>query len=222
MHKFINMVKSLSVWESKKFLERYGIKFVTSELVREVDEAIRFAKRVGFPIVAKVSSPDVIHKTDVGGIVTNIQDEIELTHALLTIHKNVKAKVPNARVEGIILQKMVKGIEVIVGGIVDPTFGSCVSFGSGGIFTEVYQDVSFRVTPLTRKDALEMIKETKVYKVLKGFRNLPKANIRSLVDLLIKVSDLMEENKEVMELDLNPVFVTPKESLVADARIIVE
>lgn len=216
------MTKSLSVWESKEFVEKYGIKFVDSKLVKDFNDAIEFVRKVGFPVVVKVSSPDIVHKTDVGGIVTDIRDEIELAQALLTIRGNVKMKVPHARIEGMVVQKMVKGIEVIIGGTKDPTFGACVSFGSGGIFTEIYEDVSFRVTPITRKDALEMIKETKIYKVLKGFRNVQRVNLKSVVDLLMKVSKLMDENEEVVELDLNPVFVTQEESIVADARVIVE
>jgi len=214
------MPQNLSFWESKKLLESYGIEFVQSKLINTLEEGLEFVKKVGFPLVAKISSPDVVHKTEVGGVIVSIKDEMELSQAVETIFRNVKKKVPKARIEGIVLQKMLKGTEVIIGGVIDPTFGSCVSFGSGGIYTELYEDVSFRVVPITKKDALEMIKETKVYKVLKGFRNRPKADTNSLVDVLLKVSKLMEERPEVKELDLNPVFALPKKALVADARII--
>ncbi|MCD6402701.1 MAG: acetate--CoA ligase family protein [Candidatus Aenigmarchaeota archaeon] len=203
-------------------MENYGIEIVPTILVNDAESAIRFAKKVGFPLVAKVSSPDIVHKSDVGGVVVNIVDEIELINAIESIRKNVKERLPNAKIEGIVLQKMVKGTEIIIGGIVDPTFGTCVSFGSGGILTEIYEDVSFRVVPITRKDAKEMIQETKIYKVLRGYRNIPKANINSLVSLLLKVSKLMEKMSEIKELDLNPVFATPEKALVADVRIIVE
>jgi acyl-CoA synthetase (NDP forming) len=168
----------------------------------------------------KVVCAKAIHKTDVGGIALDIKNKEELEKSYQKIINNVKKKV-KAKIDGILIQKMVKGgQEVIVGGKKDPQFGQTLMFGLGGIFTEVYDDVSFRVVPIGKKDAEEMVQEIKGYKILKGYRG-KKYDINALIDILLKTSKLLEENQEIVELDINPVIVLQKGAVAVDARIVV-
>ena len=136
--------------------------------------------------------------------------------------KNLRKNVPDAEVESYMVQRMVSGYEVIIGGIRDEQFDHCISFGLGGIYTEIFEDVSFRVVPITKKDAIEMIRETKAYRILKGYRNRPRADIDALIETLLKTSKLLDENPRIIELDLNPVFSLPRGAVVADVRIITD
>jgi len=217
------MREQLGLKESIKLLRKYGIRFVNHEFVKNKEEAVKSAEKLGYPVVLKVVSKDIVHKTDVGGLILNIKDKNELKNAFDTLLMNIRKNVPNAKVESYIVQKMVKdGYEVIIGGIKDAQFGHCVSFGLGGIYTEIYGDVSFRVVPIAKKDAVGMIKETKAYRILSGYRNKPKADIDALVDALLQVSKLLHENPRIIELDLNPVFALPRGAIVTDVRIITD
>lgn len=217
------MTEQLDLKKSIKLLERYGIKFVEHGFVKTKEEALKSAKKIGYPVVLKVVSKEILHKTDVGGVITNIRDGNELREAFDKIVASIKINVPNAKVECLIVQKMVRdGYEVMIGGIKDEQFGHCISFGLGGIYTEIYDDVSFRVVPVTKREALSMIEETKAYKILKGYRNKPKADLKALVDMIVKVSKLLRGNSSIVELDLNPVFALPRGAVVADVRIITD
>ena len=162
---------SLTEDEAKQVLLDNHIPVVKSKAVKNLNQAIAAAKEIGFPVVLKVISPDILHKTDVGGVILDIDDPEHLEKSYFKMLPNLKKRVPNAKIKGFLIQKMIEsGREVVVGGKKDKQFGQVVMFGTGGIFVEVFDDVSFRVVPIEKKDAEEMIAETKGYKILKGYR----------------------------------------------------
>ncbi|MEM0295400.1 MAG: acetate--CoA ligase family protein [Candidatus Korarchaeum sp.] len=207
--------------EAKSFVADYGIPVTRIKLAKSEDEAVRFANEIGFPVVLKIASPQVIHKSDVGGVKVNLRSEDDVRRAYREIVDNVRRRVPDARIEGILVQEFAPpGAELIIGLIRDPQFGPTVMFGLGGIFVEVFRDVSFRVAPLSEQDAETMIKEIKAYKLLTGFRGAEPVDINAIKDALIKVGRIGVENEEIAEMDLNPVIAYPKGIKVVDARII--
>jgi len=208
--------------ESKRICASYGIPVTIFDVAKDEDEAVEKAKRIGFPIVMKIVSPDILHKSDAGGVIVGVKNEEEVRKCFRKIIENVKKYKPNARIYGMLIQEMApQGIETIVGCIKDPQFGHAVMFGLGGVFVEVLKDVSFRITPLTVDDAKDMIKDIKGYPILMGYRGQKPADIDSLVDIILKVSRMVEELKVISQMDLNPVFVYEKGAKVIDARIIV-
>jgi len=214
--------KSLFGPEAREVLEYYKIPVPKLYIVKKVADAVSFSKKIGFPVALKIVSKDIIHKTDVGGVFLNLNSEKEVEQAFNQIIKNVKKHKPKARIDGILVQKMVKcGQEVIVGGKRDPQFGQVLMFGGGGVLVELLEDTSFRVIPLNKKGAEEMMQETKVYQILKGFRG-KKYDVNSILNILLKTSKMLEQNPEISELDLNPIIVLPKNAFVVDARIVVE
>lgn len=207
--------------EAKSFIADYGIPVTRIKLAKSEDDAVKFAKEMGFPVVLKIVSPQVIHKSDVGGVKINLRNEEEVRRAYREIVDNVKRRVPDARIEGILVQEFAPpGAELIIGLIRDPQFGPTVMFGLGGIFVEVFKDVSFRVAPLSEQDAETMIKEIRAYKLLTGFRGTEPVDINAIKDALIKVGRIGVENEEIAEMDLNPIIAYPKGIKVVDARII--
>jgi len=209
--------------ETKALLEKYGIPFPKRAIAKSKEEAVEKAKEIGFPIVMKILSPDIIHKTDVGGVILDIKNENEVATAWDNMMNNVKKKAPSARIEGVLLEEMIKGgYEVIIGGLRDPVFGPVVMFGGlGGIYVELFEDVSFRLAPIDEREAEEMMKETKGYQILAGYRGMEKGDLEGLKNLLVKVSQIMAEHSEILELDLNPVRVFPNRVVVLDAKCIV-
>ena len=215
--------KNLTEAEAREVLKFYRIPLVEAKIVKNLEEAKSFVKKVGYPVVLKVISPQIIHKTEVGGVILNIRSDKELFEAFHEIMKNVERSMPNAEIKGFFIQKMMpRDYEVIIGGKKDPTFGQTIAFGLGGIFVEVFEDVSFRVVPISKEDAREMIQEIKGYKILKGYRGKKPADINALIDILLKTSKMLEENEEIKELDINPVFALHKGAYAGDARIILE
>ena len=214
---------NLTELESREVLTHYGISLVKGEIIKTIEDAKKFVDRIGYPVVLKVLSPQIIHKSDVGGVILDIRNEKELFQAYHQIIKNVEEKAPNAVIDRFFIQEMVSGgREVIIGGKWDPTFGQTIAFGLGGIFVEVFEDISFRIVPIKKEDALGMIKEIKAYKILKGYRGKKPVSIDALVDILVKTSKMLEENPEIKELDINPVFAQPNQAIAGDARIIIE
>ncbi len=210
--------------EAYMLLEQYGLPVPRYGLARSPEDAVEIANEIGYPVVLKVVSPDIVHKSDVGGVVVNVRSEEEVVNAYTRIVENVKRRAPEARLYGILVQQMVpEGVEVIVGATRDPVFGPVVMFGLGGIFVEVLKDVSFRVVPLTEEDADEMIKEIKGYAVLKGVRGMPPRDIAALKKIILGVAKIMEDIEEIRELDLNPImsYAEGEGAAIADARIIV-
>jgi acyl-CoA synthetase (NDP forming) len=207
--------------EAKAFLASYGCTVTKEKVVTSADEAAAFAGEIGFPIAAKIVSPDILHKTEAKCVKVNLDSPEKVKAAFTEIMTNAKAYDANAKIEGVLVAHMVNGgEEVIVGLATDPTFGKVVMFGLGGIWVEVMKDVSFRVVPLSRQDARDMIEEIKGYPLLTGIRGKAPKDIDALCELLVQVSKLAKENKEIGEMDLNPVFVQEKGAVIADARII--
>jgi len=200
-------------------LEKYKIKFFKSKMVKDLDAAAAAAKKFGFPVVLKVISKDIIHKSDVGGVVTGIMDEKKVKEGFLKIMKNIKRKVPKAKIEGVLVQKQCKGEEIIIGMKRDKQFGPVIMFGLGGIFVEVMKDVVFRICPVDRKMAIEMVNEIKAAPVLKGFRGKKKINIDAVVDIITKISKIAMDKKKILEIDLNPIIVDEKNANVVDVRM---
>jgi len=220
------MIKSqnlLTEVESKELLKKAGIPVVEAKLARNKKEAISISKEMGFPVVLKISSPDVVHKSDSGGVKLGLASAAQVGKAYSEIISSIKKVYPEARIEGVSVQKMAPpGVEVIVGMSKDPQFGPVLMFGLGGILVEVLKDVSFRIVPVTERDAREMIREIKGYPVLEGYRGQKPASIPALEKLIVKVSQFVEKNPQIKELDLNPIFAYPDKVVAVDARIILE
>jgi len=209
--------------EAKMVCMEYGIPVTRFKVALTPEEAVKFAEGIGYPVVLKIVSPDVIHKFDVGGVLLNLNDSSEVKDAYQKILKNVKKHKPNAKIVGVLVQEMAPAsTEVIVGAIKDPQFGPALMFGLGGIFVEVLKDVAFRIAPITEQDAREMITEVKAYPILRGYRGQPPADIDAIVNILMNTSKLVMDHREIKELDLNPVMVYEKGAKTIDARIILE
>ncbi len=207
--------------EAFEVIRAYGIPAPETGLAKTPEEAAELADKIGYPVVLKIVSPDISHKSDVGGVILNVNSKEEAVEAFKKIQENVKAKAPGARIVGILVQKMApKGLEVIIGGLRDNIFGPVVMFGIGGIFVEVLRDVSFRIAPLSEEDALEMMKEIKASKILEGYRGQPPVDKKSLAKIILGVAKLLEENPEIESIDLNPVMAYPDKAIVVDARVI--
>lgn len=207
--------------EAKDYIEAFGIKTTKQRVASSCEEAIQAAGSLGYPVVLKIISPDISHKTDVGGVKLDIKDENGVDHAYDEIMRDVTKRQPDARIYGILVQEMATpSTEVIVGGVRDLQFGPVVMFGLGGIFIEVFKDVSFRIAPVEEYEALDMIHQIKGAEVLKGFRNRAAVDITAVAQTIVKVSDIMIATEEIKEIDLNPVLVYPKGLKAVDARII--
>ncbi len=213
----------LAEFEASEVLAAYGLPVVTSKMATSAEEAKTLAEEVGFPLVMKVMSKDVVHKSDAGGVVLNVQSADEAAQAYAQIVANVKKYKSDAHIDGILLRRMIpKGEEVILGSKRDVSFGGVVMFGLGGIFVEVMKDISFKVAPLSQKEAQDMIDEIKGAPLLYGMRNLPARDVDALKESLQRLSQLVEECPQIKELDINPLIVLEKGKgcFIADARII--
>jgi acetyltransferase len=209
--------------ESKRVMVAYGIPVNETHVAGTAEEAVRLARKMGYPVAAKVHSLTLTHKSDAGGVRLDLRNADEVIDAFEAIEASVKAYDPDAHFGGVTIQKMVgeKGHEVIIGSKMDPDFGPVILFGEGGIMTEVYKDRTIGLPPLNRALARRMIEETKVYKILRGYRNIPPANLDLLEEILIRLSMLVTDFPEIMELDINPLLLTPENAWALDARIVV-
>jgi acetyl-CoA synthetase (ADP-forming) len=215
--------KFLLETEAKTICVEYGIPVTRFELAGSAEEAVKFANRIGFPTVLKIVSQDIIHKSDIGGVIIDLKNADDVRHGYSQILQNVKKNNSKARIAGVLVQEMApSSTEVIVGATKDPQFGPAIMFGLGGVFVEVLKDVTFRIAPITEDDAREMISEVKAYPLLKGYRNTPPADIDTIVKILLNTSRLVTDHMEIKELDLNPVIVYEKGAKTVDARIILE
>ncbi len=215
--------KALLETEAKTICAEYCIPVTKFNLAKSEKEAATYADQIGYPVVLKIVSPDIIHKSDAGGVLVNLKNAAEVASGYEKIIDNVKKYKADARIVGILVQEMApQATEVIVGAIKDPQFGQTVMFGLGGIFVELLKDVNFRVAPLNVEDAKEMITQLKAFPLLNGYRNTPPADIDALVGILCAVSHLVMDQPEIKELDLNPVMAYPKGAKTVDARIILE
>jgi acyl-CoA synthetase (NDP forming) len=207
--------------EAKQILMQSGINCTDTRLAATKDAAVKLSEQFGYPVVLKVSSVDISHKSDAGGVKVNLKSKSEVENAFDAIMRSCKAAVPAAKIEGVSVQGMAKpGTEVIIGMTKDPSFGPVIMFGLGGVFVEVLKDVAFRVVPIEKSDAEEMVNEIKGKKLLEGYRGQEPADVAYLQQILLKLSDFVNETPEIEEIDMNPVFSYKDGAVVVDARII--
>ncbi len=207
--------------ESKDLLQEIGVPVIETKLAKTKHEAINLSKQLGFPVVLKIASPDIIHKSDAGGVKLDLKNATQVNRAYSEILTSIRRAFPQAAIQGVSVQKMARpGIEVIIGISQDAQFGPVIMFGIGGILVEIIKDVSFRIIPLTERDAAEMIREIKGYQLLQGYRGQEPANIPKLEQLILKISHFIEQNPQIKELDLNPIYAYQDGAVVVDARII--
>jgi len=214
---------SLTELESKQILKEVGINTTDIGLARSKEEAVAHSQELGYPVVLKIVSPDILHKTDVGGVKLSLNNKEDVGNAYDEIISAIKKHQPSAKIHGVSVQPMARpATEVIIGMSKDPQFGPVLMFGLGGILVEILKDISFRIVPLTMRDANEMIREIKGYPVLEGYRGQEPANIAVLEQMLLKVSEFVESRPEIKELDINPIFAYSDSALAIDARVILE
>jgi len=210
--------------DAMAIFKAYGVPVLEPILVTDVDECVEKSRRIGFPVVLKISSPDIIHKVDVGGVETNIKNENEVRERFTKILESVKNKKPTAKILGLTVENFVSvGKEVIIGAKHDPQFGPLLMFGTGGIYVNIFNDVSFRLAPITKSDAIEMISSTKASKILAGVRGEKPSDIASIIDCLQRMSQLVTDFPDISEIDINPllVFEEGKGCKAVDARLVI-
>ena len=209
--------------ESKQLLKQAGISVIDTRLATSREEAVSISRQLGFPVVLKIASPDIVHKSDAGGIKLGLKTAKQVGQAYDDILAAIGQKHAGARIQGVSVQKMARpGVEVIIGMSQDAQFGPVLMFGLGGILVEILKDVSFRIVPLTKRDASAMIREIKGYPLLEGYRGQEPVAVANLEELILKVSSFVEQHPEVKELDLNPVFAYSNGAVAVDARIVLE
>jgi acyl-CoA synthetase (NDP forming) len=209
--------------ESKALAQEAGIPVVATRLASNKSQAVSIAQSLGLPVVMKVASPEVVHKSDVGGVKTGLNSLRQVREAYDSIVSSTRSAVPGASILGVTVQRMAQpGVEAIIGAFRNPEFGHVVMFGLGGVMVEVIKDVSLRLIPLTRRDARQMIREIKGFPLLDGYRQHPKCDLEALEEALLGLSGFLEKHPEITELDLNPVFCYSQGILAVDARVVVE
>lgn len=213
--------RALDAISARPLLEAYGIPAPAEMLAPDPEAAARAAERIGFPVAMKLISPDILHKTESGGVILNVQSAQAARAAFATLMERGRAAHPAARLRGVQVQEMVSGgQEVIIGVKRDPTFGPLVMFGLGGIYVEALADVSFRLAPLDAADAWEMLEEVRSARLLAGVRGAPPADRPALVDAIVRIGQLAADHPAIAELDVNPLLVLPRGVMAVDARII--
>jgi acetyltransferase len=210
--------------EAKKILKYYNFPVVKTAAANNVDEAVAYAQQMGFPVVLKILSPQIIHKSDAGGVILNVHDAAEVREAFDTLIQRATAYNPNAQIIGVTVQPMVqkKGYEVIIGGKIDPIFGPVVLFGMGGVGVELFKDYAMGLPPLNTTLIRRMMEETKIYKLLKGYRGSPPADIKKLEETLLLFSQLLMDFPQIKEIDINPLLINEREAVILDARIVID
>jgi acetyltransferase len=214
----------LTETEAKQLLEFYGIPSVKTLVAKTADEATFSASQIGYPVVLKILSPQIVHKTDAKGVMLNINSGAELRKAFDSIIQRAKEYYPKAEIRGVTVQPMIekRGYEIILGAKTDPTFGPVVLFGMGGIGVELLKDVAIGLPPLNQTLARKIMEETKVYQILKGYRNVPPANLKLLEETMVRFSRILVDFPQLKEVDINPLLIDQKEALVLDARIVID
>lgn len=210
--------------EAHEVLKAYGFPVLDFRLAKDEQECIKYAREIGYPVVLKIVSPDIVHKVDVGGVKLNIENEVQLGKAYKDILDSVKSAKPEANIWGIFIQKMAKGgKETIIGVNRDPNFGALLMFGLGGVYVEVLKDVTFRIAPIRDLNAQNMIKDIRGYKILEGYRGEPPSDTAAIAECLERLSQLVTDFEEIEELDINPllVFEKGKGAKVVDVRILI-
>ena len=212
-------MERLTEIESQRLLKKYNISFPKSKLVQSVTEAVAFAEKIEYPVVLKVMSSDILHKTEAGAIATHVWSLPDLQYKYAEILSNSKKYNPDAKIDGILVEKQVFGVELIVGSSIDSLFGHTLMLGSGGVFAEVLRDTTFRVIPVVENDVITMVRDLKALPLLKGFRGSNPVNFKALVKTLLSVSKMVEK-EDLSELDINPLIVNEQGAIAADARIV--
>ncbi len=207
----------LSFEETKRLLLKYKLPLCRTEIFNSKDKATDYANKISYPVVLKVHAQKIFHKSEIGGVRVNIKNNEELSVAWDEITKNIEGK----NIEGILVQEMMSGNEVAVGMKRDEQFGPVLMFGLGGIFIELIEDVSLRVAPIGKKEALEMIKEIKGHRILEGYRGKEGADIDKIAELIANVSKMSIAEEQIKSIDFNPVMVNKNEACIADLRIII-
>ena len=212
---------ALTAPEGKVIADAYGIAVPGEELAADVDEAVAYAARFGGPVVMKIVSPDILHKTDAGGVIVGVEGAADVRAAFHRIIDNARAYDADARIEGVQVQELLpQGQEVIVGAVTDPTFGKVVAFGLGGVLVEVLKDVTFRLAPVSPDEALSMLDSIRAAEILRGVRGAPAVDRWAIAEQIRRVSQLVADFPEIAEVDLNPVIATPEGAVAADIRVI--
>src|SRR4030088_263117 len=214
---------SLTAPEGKLVCDAYGIPVPKEGVAKSATEATKLATDMGFPVVMKIVSPDILHKTEAGGVMVGVKTAADVENNYAAILANAKKYKSDAKIEGIQVQQMLLGgTEVIIGSITDGSFGKLVAFGLGGVLVEVLKDITFRLAPATNQDALSMLDGIQAHDMLKGVRGGDPVSRDARADIIVKVSRLVSDFQEIVELDLNPVFATKKDAIAADVRIVVD
>jgi acetyl-CoA synthetase (ADP-forming) len=207
--------------EAYQLLQAYSLPVPRHRFVRDAQEAVAAAEAIGFPVALKVVSPDILHKSESGGVRLDLREPAAVREAFEAVRTGARATRADARLPGALVVEMARpGTEVIVGMTRDPQFGATVMFGLGGIFVEIYRDVSFRIVPVAEPDAREMIREVKGLPLLTGYRGRPPADLEAIGRMVLQVSRMAEELPEIAEVDLNPVVVHERGGLLLDARVL--
>jgi acetyl-CoA synthetase (ADP-forming) len=209
--------------EAKTICKEYGISTPDFSVATSTEEAVKISESFGYPIVLKIVSPDILHKTDAGGVVIGLNSADDVEKAYNQIIDSSKSYKADAKIQGILVQKMApKGTEIIIGGLKDPQFGQTLMFGLGGVFVEILKDVTFRIAPIDESDAKSMIKEIKAYPILQGYRGQPPVDEGAIVNILLAASRLLMDLPMINQMDLNPIMAYEKGASVVDARILID
>ncbi|MDO8122831.1 MAG: GNAT family N-acetyltransferase, partial [Candidatus Hermodarchaeota archaeon] len=211
--------------EAKQILEYYNIPVVKTRFASTADEAAAAAVTIGYPVVLKILSPEISHKSDVGGVILNLNSDLEVRNAFDQIVESVKKYKSDVKIEGVTVQPMIPpdGIEVILGAKRDPLFGPIILFGMGGVGVEFFKDVAIGFPPLNQTLARRIMEETRVYQILKkGYRRTPPANLKLLEELIVQFSQMMVDFPEIVEIDINPMLIDDKQAIALDARIAID
>jgi acetyltransferase len=214
--------RQLPLHQAFSRITEQGLPCTEFALAESRTHAVQIAQEQGFTVALKISSPDILHKSNVGGVQLDLNSAEAVEKAYDALMSAVKRSHPKSQIDGVLVSKMAPpGLEVIVGMNRDPQFGPVILFGLGGIMVEIFQDVSLRLLPLTKEEAMAMIREIKGYRLISGYRGRPAVDEQALADCLLAAARISEDSPEIVEIDLNPVFAYPDRVLVADARIIV-
>lgn len=222
---FVEGLEALTEELSKELLSAYGIPVIESKAARTLEEAVAIAEALGYPVVLKVLSPQIIHKTDVGGVALDLHSEEEVRKAFDRILATARERLPDAELVGVTVQKMIvprDGFEMILGAKVDPTFGAVIMAGMGGIAAEVFRDRALGLPPLNERLAHRMLQSLLSWPLLRGYRGQPGVNLDRLIEVLMRLSYLVADFPEIKELDINPLLATPKDVIALDARVVVD
>src|SRR5450631_2385757 len=213
--------KALTAPEARNVCEAYGITIPKEGVAKNPQEAGKLASEIGFPVVMKIVSPQILHKTEAGGVIVGIKSVEQATRGYATIIGNARQYDANAEILGVQVQQMlVGGQEVIIGAVTDPAFGKLVAFGLGGILVEVLKDITFRLAPASEEDALSMLDGIAAAEILRGVRGAKPVDRAALANMIERVSSLVADFPEISEMDLNPVFATDRGATAADVRIV--